>query len=119
MPITVRHEGGNICRVEIRGTLRSREFTQGQHALATEMSRLGAVRILVVLDAFEGWDMHDDWRDLSFFVTRGDDVERIAIVGQERWKSSALMFAAADLRKAPVEFFNDDCLVSARAWLAA
>jgi hypothetical protein len=29
-----------------------------------------------------------------------------------------MMFAAADLRKAPVEFFTEDQMVQARAWLA-
>jgi hypothetical protein len=28
-----------------------------------------------------------------------------------------MMFAAADLRKAPVEFFDEDALEDARAWL--
>ena len=33
-----------------------------------EMDRVGAVRLLFVLDGFEGWEPRDDWSDLSFYV---------------------------------------------------
>jgi SpoIIAA-like len=118
MPITVRHEHGNLYRVEIRGTLRQLEFRQGERELASAVTRSGALRMLVILDQFEGWDPGDDWRDLAFFVTHGDAVERIAIVGAERWRSGALMFAGRDLRKAPVEFFSNDHLGDACAWVS-
>lgn len=50
----------------------------------------------------------------------GDSIERIAIVGDERWRSETLMFATADLRRAPVEFvYSQNGLAEARTWLAA
>ena len=51
-------------------------------------------------------------------VTR---IDRIAIVGDERWRSEALMFAGADLRRAPVEYFAGSSSEdgAARAWLTA
>ena len=52
-------------------------------------------------------------------MSYGDAITRIAIVGDERWRSEMLMFAAADLRKAPVEFFSEGAITTARAWLAA
>jgi hypothetical protein len=72
-----------------------------------------------VLKAFEGWESNEDWNNLAFYVQHGDAIERIAIVGQERWRDLALMFAAADLRKGPVEFFPETSLAQARAWLSA
>ena len=54
---------------------------------------------------------------MKFFVRHADVIERIAIVGEERWRDLALMFAAADLRKAPVEYFGEQDLVKARSWL--
>lgn len=119
MPIRLRREEGDLFRVDIRGTLRSGEFEQCQRELAAEMSRTPSVRLLVVLDTFEGWDPRDDWRDLSFYMKHGDAIERIAIVGPEAWRSSMLLFAATDLRKAPVEFFAENRLARASAWLSA
>jgi hypothetical protein len=75
------------------------------------------VRLLILLDGFDGWEPRDDWRDLSFYTQRGDAVDRIAIVGDERWRSEALMFAGTDLRMAPVEFFSNGALAAARDWL--
>jgi hypothetical protein len=119
MPMTVQHERENIFRVDVNGLLRTSEFEHGQEVLRDEMRRLGPVRLLFVLTAFEGWEPHDDWRDLSFYVSHGDAIERIAIVGDERWRSESLMFASADLRKAPVEFFSPEQLTGARDWLSA
>jgi hypothetical protein len=118
MTINVRHEDGNVYRLDIRGTLHSRDFRECQDALAAEMGRVGTVRLLILLDGFDGWAPGDDWRDLSFYAQRGDAIDRIAIVGEERWRSEALMFAGTDLRKAPVEFFSNGRLAAARDWLA-
>ena len=105
MPITLPHERENIYRLEIRGALGKAEFEQGEAMLAAEVGRLSAVKLLVVLTGFEGWQPHADWNDLTFVVKHGDAIERIAIVGDPKWRSEALMFAAAGLRKAP-QFFQ-------------
>ena len=119
MPIELHHERDNIFRIELRDKLRQTEFARCQEEVLHEVSRLGPVRLLFVLDGFEGWDSQDDWRDLSFFVRHGDSLARIAIVGDERWRDLTMMFASADLRRAPVEFFPERELARARAWLSA
>ena len=58
------------------------------------MARLAPVRLLFVLDGFEGWEARDNWSDLTFYAKYSDCIDRIAIVGDERWRSEALMFAA-------------------------
>lgn len=117
--MTVRHERDNIYRVDVRGHIRSSEFEACQGELRTEISRVGPLRLLFLLDGFEGWEPGGNWGDLSFYVSHGDFIERIAIVGDERWRSEALMFASADLRTAPVEFFPPERLTGARDWLSA
>ena len=119
MSTVLEHERANVYRLEIHGLLRKPDLTRCEETLVREMIRVGPVRLLIVLDAFEGWEPRSDWNDLSFYVKHGDDIERIAIVGDERWRSEALMFTAADLRKGPVEFFSSDAGDAARAWLSA
>ena len=95
MPMTMQHERENVYRVERARHLAAAanfEHCQGRAAL-TRSRRVGPVRLLFVLEAFEGWEPHDDWHDLSFYVSYGDAIERIAIVGDERWRSESLMFA--------------------------
>jgi hypothetical protein len=119
MSMTMQHERENVYRLEIRGTLRKTELDRCQEALAAEMARVGPVKLLFVLTGFEGWEPHAAWNDLTFYVKHGDNIERIAIVGEERWRGNALMFAGADLRKAAVEFFPLQAAADARAWLSA
>ena len=94
-------------------------FARSGTQLAAEIARIGPVRLLFLLQGFGGWEQGTEWNDLSFYVKHGDRIERIAIVGDERWQSEAMMFAAAGLRKAPVEFFPASDLERARAWLLA
>jgi SpoIIAA-like len=117
MSIELEHERDNVYRLPVRGTLQRVDFQRVQDSLTSEIQRRGAVRLLFILDGFEGWNPNDQWSDLTFFVKYGDRIERIAIVGPERWRGESLMFAGADLRKAPVEFFADGDVDAARAWL--
>ena len=119
MPITLQHERDNIYRVELGGTLRKKDLDRCQEELVGEIARIGPIRLLFVLDEFEGWERDGNWNDLSFYIRYGDGIERIAIVGPERWRDETMMFAAADLRRAPVEFFNEDALAGARTWLSS
>ena len=99
----------------------ARTIWTASRVLLKEMGRKGlrTVRLLVVLEGFEGWDSRSsNWSDLTFYVKHGDRLERIAIVGDERWRDHALMFAAADLRRGPVEFFAIGAMSDARAWLS-
>lgn len=116
--MTLRHERDNVFRVNIGGRLRKRELDDVQQSVAAEIARLGTIRLLIVLSGFEGWEDEDNWRDLSFYVRHGDQIERIALVGDERWRSQALMFTAADLRKGAVAFFPTADEGGARSWLA-
>ena len=66
MPITIQHERDNLYRVEVRGTLRKTELEQCRADLAGQMQRLRPVRLLFVLEGFEGWAPGDNRSDLSF-----------------------------------------------------
>ncbi|HET7220059.1 MAG TPA: STAS/SEC14 domain-containing protein, partial [Vicinamibacterales bacterium] len=119
MAISLEHEQGNVYRIDMSGVLKRPDLDWCQDRLAGEIARVGSVRLLFVLDQFDGWDPDATWNDLTFYVTHGSSIERIAIVGPERWRDLALMFAGADLRKAPVEFFGDSAEPEARTWLSS
>ena len=96
---------------------RKADLDQVMHTLAGEIGVATSMRLLVVLDAFTGWAQADDWSGLSCYVNHGDQIERIAIVGENPWRDDALMFALADLRRAPVEFFTTGAIPQAMEWL--
>jgi hypothetical protein len=121
MPTTLRLEDDGICQLEIRGLLTKADLDRAQQALLDILAsdRGRPVQLLVRLEDFEGWEPDPRWNDLTFYVGHGHSLERIAIVGEERWRAEALLFAAADLRKGPVEYFTPDLEPAARAWLSA
>jgi SpoIIAA-like len=119
MSISMQHERDNVYQLEMSGLLRKADFERCEKELAGELRRVGRVKLLFMLKDFQGWEPHEDWNDLTFYVKHGDAIERIAIVGDARWRSEAMMFAAAGLRRASVQFFPENELASARAWLSA
>jgi hypothetical protein len=117
MPMSVQHEQRNVYRVDVQGALQKPDFQRCQDLLVDEMRRVGTIRLLFVLDGFEGWDQRDDWRDMAFYTTYGSSIDRIAIVGDPRWREETLMFAGAELRRGPVRFFPEGSLTEARTWV--
>src|SRR6476469_4611898 len=105
MGVTLRHEEGNVYSVDFSGRLAKRDFDAVQASVAEEIRKSGKIRLLIGLDGFMGWESGANWSDLSFYSRYGDEVERIAIVGDEGWRDEVLMFAVADLRRGPVRFF--------------
>ena len=118
MPITIAREPDNTYRLDIRGLFRPADLRLAEAAVVEAIEQAGPVKLLFVLDAFEGWERGKDWDDASFYAKHGDRISRIAIVGPEKWRDEALMFAGAGLRKGPVEFFPESAAVQARLWLA-
>jgi len=113
----LQHDRGNIYRIDLRGRLRAADFGELERDAAREIGHRGPLRLFVRLDGFEGWDEGSNWHNLGFYVKHGDDIERIAIVGDARWRAEALMFAGAGLRKAPVLFFETHEASRAEHWL--
>ena len=117
MAIDLRPESENLLVLRFQGVVPASEVAESQQAAALMMER-GKISILVLLDGFEGWQRGDTekWGDTSFLAGHDDDVAKMAIVGEEKWRESVLLFAGVGIRKSPVRYFNDE--PSARAWLA-
>ena len=119
MPASLTHERDNVYRITISGRLRSAELSECERLMVAEIERQGSVRLLTVLEDFQGWESGPGWNDLSFYARHGDHIDRIAIVGPERWRDEALMFASADLRRAPVQYFTDADWSAAETWITS
>jgi stage II sporulation SpoAA-like protein len=116
MSIEMRREGQRLLVVRIQGVLRHAELDDSQRAAAQIIREAGKVSALILLDGFKGWERAGKWGDLKFLMEHDSDIEKIAIVGAERWREEVLMFTGAGLRQSPVRYFNDSD--SARTWLA-
>ncbi len=116
MSMEVHIEGQRLLVVRIHGVLRLRELEEIQRAAAKLIGEVGKITPLILLDEFQGWEHGEEWGDVSFLIEYQDDIEKMAIVGQEKWREEVLLFAGVGIRRSPVRYFNDS--ESARAWLA-
>ena len=75
MPTTLVREDDGTYRLEIRGLLtEGRTRSRPARITGQRWRRDGrpTVRLLVRLEAFEGWETDPRWNDLSFYVVHGD-----------------------------------------------
>ncbi len=117
MPLTVQKDTGNIWILRITGVMNKADQDAVQAAAAKHFEAGGTARLLVIAEEFGGWEKGADWGDLTFLVTYGDKIEKIAIVIDKRWETPFLMFAGAGFRRAPVRAFPPGQAIEARLWL--
>lgn len=75
------------------------------------------VRLLVTLENFQGWEQGVDWGDIGFLLAYGNDVAKIAFVGDERWKDLAFAFVGKGLRTTEIEFFPASSSKEVESWI--
>ena len=86
--------------------------------VATKLIENGKkVRLLVIIENFQGWKKAQEWGDVVFMMKHGNDIVKIAIVGDERWKEEAFLFTGKGFRKTEIEFFPPSLLKKAEAWV--
>ena len=68
----------------IRGRPSVDDLAQCESELARQLARSGSLKLLCVLTGFEGWDPHLESHNLALYLKHGDQIARIAIVGDER-----------------------------------
>ena len=117
MPAHIQLEPNNVHVLRFSGVLKRSEFGGTQEAASRAIEAGVKPRVLAILENFEGWEKGADWNDLDFMLTHGNEIAKIAIVGDPRWEPDAMAFAGAGFRRAPVKFFPTAQLAEARAWL--
>ena len=119
MSATIQKEAGGIWQFRVSGVLKKAELDSAQAAAREEIAKAGKIKVLLILDAFQGWEKGADWGDMSFTAAHGDDIEQIAVVADPKWETEAMMFVGAGFRRTQVKFFPQGEVSQARAWLAA
>jgi hypothetical protein len=118
MTISSHRITDRVHRLTLSGLLTWAEFQSFLSQVeAGNVFASGKVRVLIHLENFSGWEPGDQWGDVSFFFRHDQDIERIAVVGEPRWRDQMQMFLFADYRQAEARFFAETDLEPARAWL--
>jgi hypothetical protein len=98
MPIAMHHESDNTYRLDISGVLERADQAEPTTCLGIQRWHFRGIRKAVVRpEGVRRLATRRRLNNLAFYVNRGDAIERIAIVGEERWRDLTMMFASADL----------------------
>ena len=119
MPIKWEQESTETLVARISGKLFRSEMQACQAAMTPIIQAHGNMRLLVILENFEGWAASHGWEDTSFADENDDYLSRFAFVGDEKWRDQALMFALAGLRPVEIQYFSSDQETAARKWLTS
>ena len=83
------------------------------------IAREGKIRGLAILEGSKDGSGSGDWGDVSFMMEEGQQIEKMAIVGDEKWRDDALAFTAKGFRPTAIEFFPASRMNEARIWLSS
>jgi len=76
----------------------------------------GSIRLLFMMDGFEGWDIQAAWDDLIFGMEINRQVERVAIVGDKDWEKWVARLVKA-FTHGEVRYFDLKQREQAWAWI--
>jgi len=108
---------GDIIEVNVSGAVVKPEFDRIQ-AEFEPLLKEGPKKLLIILSDFQGWvDDSGDWSDISFGQRNDQYIQKMAFVGDLKWKMEIEMFTMKGFRKFPIEYFLSGQEDFARAWL--
>lgn len=111
-------EFNRINWIKLIGKLTVSDFQQLQTLARLSLEQFGQFRVLIELEDFQGWSKETGWENSFFLAEDGEGISKIAFVGDEKWQVEILMFTGKPMRETEIEFFPQDQLDQALAWLS-
>ena len=105
--------------IKISGQASVKDYEQIQSLTLSTLESYKGCRMLIILDNFKGWSKDARWDEILFMQEHQNKVQKIAIVGDEKWKDDVFMFSGKPFRTTEIEFFPENQLDQARQWLSA
>ena len=110
------HDNAQAVEVRLSGRVSTEEFDRVANKLEAFIKRHGQVRVMEVIQDFEGMDAAALWHDVKFSLRHLQDFSRIAVVASpdthNLWSSLVSPFIECE-----VEHFAPDEIEAARDWL--
>lgn len=109
---------GNLIRVTVRGKLTQEDYDKLIPAWEETIARHGSMRLLLVMEDFEGWDLGAAWDDFRFSSEHAGKIERVAAVGAKTWEKWMMKLGSL-LRSEDLKYFDVSELAEAERWIRA
>ncbi len=117
MPIQLQHhEDQNYLELQMTGKLVKEDYHEFVPVIETVIQQHGPLHILLELHDFHGWSMGALWEDLKFDLKHFKDIERLAIVGENRWQEGMAKFCKP-FTSATIQYFETSEADEAKSWI--
>ncbi|GAB6139461.1 hypothetical protein JCM14076_01900 [Methylosoma difficile] len=118
MALTIQFEENNLFVVRSSGVLDRPDADAIKKEVVSFMKRHGrAIGLIIIEDGFLNVSKFASWDDDEDDEYIQKHLDRLAIVGDLRWRDSALLFFLNGFVPFSIEFFKTDQEAFARAWL--
>jgi len=77
---------GNVVGIKASGKLTNSDYEQIGSRLEELIKEYRKVRILFELEDYSGCTLRGAWDEMKFWFNHSKDVERCAVVGENRWQ---------------------------------
>ncbi len=108
----------HVLAFKISGKLHDEDYKTFVPLIDEEIAAGGKARILAQFHDFQGWDAHALWDDIKFSTTHCTKIERIAIVGDQKWEAW-MAKVCKPFTMAKIKYFDAADIDAAMAWLIA
>jgi len=118
MPIQLTEEdSGKLLNVHVSEKLTKADYEHFVPEFERLVKQHGKLRVQFVMAHFHGWDLGALWADTKFALNHFSDIERIAMIGDQKWQHGMATFCKP-FTKASVRYFDQSDAEAARAWLS-
>lgn len=107
----------SVLGFELSGKLHDEDYKTFVPRVDEAIEKEGKPRLLAKFHDFEGWDMHALWDDIKFATTHCSKIDRIALVGEEKWQEW-MAKVCKPFTMATVKYFDAGSIDDAWAWLS-
>ena len=117
MPIQLNEKNsGKILEVHVSGKLAKEDYEHFVPEFERLVRQQGKLRLLFDMTDFHGWEASALWEDAKFAINHFADIERLAMVGEERWQHGMATFCKP-FTKAAIRYFDHSETAEAQKWL--
>jgi hypothetical protein len=107
---------GKLTHIRVAGKLTKEDYEKLAPVINQQIKAYGKLRILFEMHDFHGWTAGALWEDIKFDFQHWKDIERLAIVGENKWEQSMALFCKP-FTLAKIQYFDHHALYEAEAWL--
>ena len=110
------HGEHNLLEIRLTGKLTKELYAELEPVVAERIKEYGKLKLIVIMDHFEGWTCGALWEDTKFDVRHWRDFEKLALVGDKKWEKGMAAFCKP-FTTAKIKYFDIADIAAAEAWI--